>query len=141
MKVSKDFSLAEFIPPDIYEMSPVNGTWFLDPRIITIAQFLRDRYKLPVVINNYLTGGQYQNSGYRDPLSSVGAMFSQHKFGRAIDVKVEGMFPEEIRQDVIRNWNIFKAVGVTTLEINTPTWVHLDCRYTGLDTLFIVKPK
>jgi hypothetical protein len=140
LKVSKDFTLAEFIPPDILEMSPAAGIWFLDPRIITLAQFIRDRFKLPVIINDYISGGNYSNSGYRDPLSEVGAMFSQHKFGRAIDVKIQGLFPRELRDDIRKNWPLYKAKGLTTIEDNTPTWTHLDCRNTGLDTLFIVKP-
>jgi hypothetical protein len=141
MNVSKDFTLAEFVPPDILEMSPVNGIWFLDPRIIAIAQFIRDRYGKPVTINNYLSGGSYSLSGFRDPLSTVGALFSQHKFGRAIDVKVQGMTPQEVRADIQENWPAFKAIGLTTIEENTPTWTHLDCRHTGMQELFIVKPK
>jgi len=140
MKVSKNFSLAEFVPPDVLEQYPASGIWFIDQRIINIAQFIRDRYNLPVTINNYLTGGNYVNSGFRHPNSQVGAELSQHKQGRAIDIKVDGMFPEEVRQDIIRSWPLYRTVGVTTIETNTPTWTHIDCRYTGLDTLFIVKP-
>ena len=139
-KVSKNFTLDEFLPPDIYEMSP-NGILFLDPRIIQIAQFIRDRFGKPVTINNYLDGGHYVNSGFRDPLCEVGAMFSQHKFGRAIDAKVEDMEPEEIRQDILSNWALYKAIGLTTIESGTPTWLHVDCRWTNLATLLIVKGK
>ena len=140
MKVSKDFSLAEFLTPEIYELHPENGIWFLDPRIITIAQFIRDRYGKPVTINNYLDGGSYTNSGFRDPHCEIGAKLSQHKFGRAADFKVEDMDPEEIRKDIIRNFDQFRKFGLTTIEADTPTWLHADCRWTDLDTLFIVKP-
>lgn len=140
MKVSKDFFLGEFIPPELLDLYPEKGIWFIDQRIINLAQFMRDRYRLPVIINDYLTGGSFKNSGFRDVGTDIGASRSQHKFGRAEDVKIHGMFPEEVRADIKRNWTLFKAVGLTTIEADTPTWTHLDCRYTGLDTLLIVKP-
>lgn len=140
MKLSKNFWLQEFLPPEIFEMSPA-GILFLDPRIIAIAQAVRDRYGKPVTINNWMDGGNYINSGYRDPLCKVGALFSQHKFGRAADLKIEDMVEEEVRQDIIKNWDHFRQFGLTTIESDTLTWVHCDCRWTNQDKLFIVKPK
>jgi len=141
MKVSKDFFLGEFIPPEVLEKYPEKGIWFVDPKIIAIAQFMRDRYRLPIIINDYLNKGNYINSGFRVPSCSIGAELSQHRFGRAIDPKIQGMFPEEVRDDIKRNWPLFKAVGLTTIEADTETWVHVDCRYTGLNELLIVSPK
>ena len=140
MKVSKDFLLGEFVPPEILERYPDKGIWFIDPKIIAIAQFMRDRYHLPIIINDYLSKGNYINSGFRVPSEEVGAVLSQHRFGRAMDIKIQGMFPEEVRADIKRNWELFRGVGLTTIEADTPTWTHLDCRYTGLETLLIVKP-
>lgn len=139
-KVSKNFWLHEFLPPEILEMSP-NGLLFLDPRLITICQFIRDRFGKPVTINNYIDGGPYTNSGYRDPLCNIGAMFSQHKFGRASDLKVEDNEPEEIRKDIIKNWDRYRQYGLTTIEAGTPTWLHVDCRWTDSDDLLIVNAK
>jgi hypothetical protein len=141
IKISKNFWLSEFLPPDVFEMSPVAGIWFLDPKIISVAQFIRDRFGKPITINNYLDGGNYINSGYRDPHCEVGATFSQHKFGRAADLKVEGEDPEEIRKDIKQNWALYKAAGLTTIEAGTPTWLHVDCRWTNQDNLLIVKGK
>ena len=140
MQISKDFWLNEFLPPEIYEMSPA-GILFLDPRIVTICQFIRDRFNKPVVINGQFNGKEFVHSGYRDPLCSEGAMFSQHKFGRAADIKMEGVNYEEIRQDIIKNWDTYRKFGLTTIESGTPTWLHVDCRWTDLDTLYIVKMK
>jgi len=43
---------------------------------------------------------------------------------------------------VTKNEKAFMALGLTTLEDKAITkgWTHADCRYTGLDTLLIVKP-
>jgi len=135
MKVSKNFWLQEFLPPDLYEMSPQSGIWMIDRRIINIAQFIRERYGKPVTINNWHSGGQYKESGFRNPFTKTGALLSQHKFGRAIDAKIDGLHPEEIREDIRQNYALFRVVGLTTIEVDTPTWVHMDCRNTNQDSL------
>jgi len=65
---------------------------------------------------------------------------SQHRFGRAIDLKVKGMKADEVREDIIQNFDIYKKVGLTTIEDGAfaPTWCHIDIRDT--EGLLIVKP-
>ncbi len=141
MKVSKDFSLHEFVPPMIYEKYVDRSIWFVDPRIIELAQFIRERFGKPMTINNYLSGGGYQFSGFRDHLCGIGAVNSQHRHGRAIDFRIKGVAPAEIRQDIITNYSLYGESGLTTIEADTPTWVHVDCRNTNQETLLIVPYK
>ncbi|TSA34064.1 MAG: hypothetical protein D4R64_12715 [Porphyromonadaceae bacterium] len=141
MKVSKDFSLAEFVPPVIYEKYIDKSIWFIDPKIVQMAQFIRDRFGKPMTINNYLTGGPYQYSAFRDNACAIGAKNSQHRHGRAIDFRIQGMTPMEIRADIIKNFELYRPSGLTTIEGGTPTWTHIDCRYTNTDSLLIVPYK
>ena len=67
------------------------------------------------------------------------AQVRKHEFGRAIDVKVSGMSPDEIRKDITQKYHLFRDVGLTTLEAATPTWVHLDYRYTLSEKPLIFK--
>ena len=138
MKVSANFSLSEFIDKDTYRRFGTSSIWFIDQRIISIAQLLRDRVGLPITIN----GGQYNLSGFRPPSTKIGASLSQHRFGRAIDVKVKGMTPKEVSEEIIENFEIYKKVGLTTMENVefTKSWNHLDCRWTNQETLKIVNP-
>jgi hypothetical protein len=138
MKVSKNFTLAEFVPPAIYEKYVDKSLWFIDPKIVVIAQFIRNRFGRPVTINNYLAGGVYQYSAFRDHACSIGAENSQHRHGRAIDFRIQGMSPMEIRADIIQNFELYRPIGLTTIEGGTPTWTHIDCRYTNTDSLLIV---
>ena len=139
MKLSKDFSLAEFVPPGIYQRYQDKSIWFIDPKIVVIAQFLRDRFGKPVTINNYHSGGDFQYSGFRDHGCMIGATNSQHRQGRAIDFRVSDMSPEEVRQDIAGNFKLYRSIGLTTIEAGTPTWTHVDCRQTLSDHLLIVK--
>ena len=139
MKLSKDFWLAEFVPMGIYERYHDNSIWFIDPKIVAIAQFLRDRLGKAITINNYLSGGEFQYSGFRDHGCKIGAINSQHRQGRAIDFRVRDMSPEEVRQDIAGNFKLYRSIGLTTIEEGTRTWTHVDCRQTLSDQLLIVK--
>ena len=142
IKLSKNFYLDEFIDPTTYKTYGANSIWFIDQRIITIAQLLRDISGRPVTINNYIHGGTYKESGYRRPATNTGAYQSQHKFGRAIDPKVKGLVVPEVHNLIHAYWDRFKEAGLTTMEDLklTPSWTHLDCRQTKSDELLIVKP-
>jgi len=139
MNLTKDFILQEFVPKDIYEQFHEKSIWFIDRRIPELAQAIRDLIGKPVVINNWVTGGTFSNCGYRVPNCPVGANLSQHKFGRAIDLHFVGVTNyEEIRDKIRFNFDHLKQFGLTTIEKDTPTWLHCDMRWTGLDTLLEV---
>ena len=142
LKVSDNFFLDEFIDPITYRDFGAQSIWFIDKRIIMIAQTLRELANSPIIINNWLIGGGFKNSGFRRPSARIGAYLSQHKFGRAIDVKVKGKTPEEVLVVINQNWNTFKSLGLSTVEdiSFTTTWNHLDIRQTNMEDLLIVKP-
>jgi len=143
LKVSANFNLKEFIDPYTYGKFGDSSIWFIDPRIVTLAQFIRERLGKPCVINNWSTGGQYQYSGFRPPQCTVGAKLSQHRFGRAIDLKCSGMSADEVREDIIKNFDVYKkSTALTTIEDGNyaPTWCHIDIRETNIEELKIVKP-
>ena len=140
MQVSKNFVLQEFIDPDTYKKWGDKSIWFIDPKVIHIAQLLRDKSGRAVTINNWSVGGLYKLSGLRPLDATIGAKLSQHKFGRAIDVKIQGYNPEQVHDLIKNNWLEFKEIGLTTLEdlSLTKTWTHIDVRNTGKDDLLIV---
>jgi len=141
MKVIKDFSLQEFVPPMIFEQYVDKAIWFVDPKLFSMAQFIRDRFGKAMTINNYMSGGTYQYSAFRDHLCTIGAVNSQHRHGRAFNFRIKGATPAEVRQDIIDHYHWYREVGLTTIEAETPTWVHVDCRNTNQETLLIVPYK
>jgi hypothetical protein len=138
MKLSKNFWLHEFVPPDIYEHMGTSSIWLLDMRIVRVCQLVRDRFAVAVTVNNWMEGGKRYQSGLRGHRSTVGARYSQHKYGRATDILVEGHEPQELRGDIRKNFKLYREAGLSTIEKATPGWVHLDTRHTGLDELFEV---
>lgn len=142
IKVSENFYLDEFIQPTIYKRFKGKSIWFLDIRLIRIAQLLRDITDKPVTINNWYTGGRYKDSGLRMLSGGIGAKYSQHRYGRAIDVKVEGLTIPQLLDVIVDNEEAFRNVGLTTIEDikYTPTWMHLDVRYSDSQDILYVRP-
>lgn len=132
---SPHFLIVEFVPPEIWNQFGESSSWFVDPRIVDACEKIRVYFNKPVTVNNWHLQGQYKESGFRMPSTTTGATLSQHRFGRACDIKVKGISPEEVRDAIRMNW---KSFGVTTIEKDTPTWTHIDVRETKLSTLLEV---
>lgn len=139
--VNKNFCLDEFLPKQLYkdnEMTPWKLQLCIDIRIVTVAQALRDRFG-ELTINNWYHGGDREWSGLRIPGSPYYSKFSQHSFGRAIDVISTKVTAEEMRNDIRKNYNFYKHLGVTRIESGT-SWLHVDLGYSVLGSLMEVKP-
>lgn len=142
MKLGTYFRLEEFIPKEVYNRFGDNSIWFVDKRIIDLANFVRSRFGKSMTINNWHSGGNLNNRGFRTPDSAVGGQFSQHKFGRAFDFNIAGVTPQEIYKDLLANSSLYIKAGLTTAEdiAYTPNWTHFDIREHKEQGLKIVKP-
>jgi hypothetical protein len=144
MKISDNFILQEFVPKSIYSKFKNSAAWFVQKRLVYAAQCIRNRFKKPMIINNWHTRehGGYQFRGFRDPLCTVGAEMSQHRFGRAFDFHIKGLSHEEIFQDIIDNELQYMSYGITTVENieHTNGWIHVDIRWTDKNEILIVSP-
>src|SRR5690606_27239804 len=99
-------------------------------RLIKIAQFIRDTTGLPVTVNNWILGGQYNHSGFRPPACTIGSKTSEHRSFNAIDVKIKGWSGQQMQTWAIQNAKALYDLGVRRIEdvTLTPTWLHLDCK-------------
>lgn len=140
--LSKHFDIQEFVGKPIFDRYMANSKWFIDPKLIAIAEFIREEFELPMTINNWHRGGKFQERGYRVPTTETGARYSQHKFGRAIDFNIKGIPPQEVAEWIKASFATLKGLGLTTIEnpVATPTWNHIDVRWTGMNELLVVNP-
>jgi hypothetical protein len=127
----KYFALNEVIPPHIIAERGERAWQLMDDRILRGADWLRELFG-PAVINGRFGGKVFTESGLRDPFdtTSKSAKFSQHKFGRALDLKFTRVTVKEVYEYIIRNPSEARANNITTVEdiAFTPTWLHIDCR-------------
>lgn len=131
MFVPKYFSLHELLPKAFYEQYyPHRGQslWELfDPALLRGADAVRREFG-KMVANTWYWGGVHQYRGYRPFDCGVGSTFSQHKFGRAIDlIPVEGDV-DKIRGMILQGFYDEQEIrNFTGVELAVG-WLHLDTR-------------
>lgn len=142
-RLTDNFYLDEFVCPGIYSQYGSRSVYFLDARIVTGMQFIREQIGKPIHINNWWDGGPLDERGLREFKTKTGAKFSQHKFGRAVDSNIVGTSVKDYFEFVMKHEKyLIENQLITTIEniSFTKTWLHCDCRYTGLDHILIVNP-
>lgn len=142
-KLTENFYLDEFICPPIYSKHGARSVIFMDMRIVSGIQYLRDQSQKSIIINNWFNGGKLDERGLRSFDTRTGAKYSQHKFGRAVDSNMAGFTIKEYFDFVMSHEKyLIENQLITTIEniSFTRSWLHTDCRYTGLDKILIVNP-
>lgn len=150
---SKYFDIREFVHPRTWEeskQSPARCNWLIDPKVVRICDLVREISGVPVYVNNWLFYKpgrgmkKYVSSGFRASWDSTGASYSQHRTGRAADVKPRGFTGRQTFELVMDNKERFLKAGLTTIENPdvTPSWLHLDVRprLVGVADILIVNP-
>lgn len=136
---SKYFIIQEFVPRSIFERFGNDSTWFIDPNLVAFCDWLREFTAQPITINTWHRAGVWDNCGFRPPSTTTGASLSQHRFGRAVDLHVANYAAEQIRNIIRLNFReLNEKFGITTIEKDTPSWVHVDTRWTGKNELLEV---
>lgn len=97
-----------------------------DNRLLLTIDYLRTRYG-KMVINNWSTGGNLNDCGFRDSNSKTGTIFSQHRYGRAIDLHPTETTVDLIRSDIINKKYPDTFKYITCIEMDV-SWLHIDCR-------------
>jgi hypothetical protein len=125
----KYFALNEVVYPGAIQARGEQAWQLMDERILRGADWLREKFG-PCTINGKFNGKGFSESGLRDPFTTTGSKFSQHKFGRALDLKFHKVTCKEVYDYIIRNPGEARDNGITTVEdINyTGSWLHCDCR-------------
>lgn len=132
-----NFVIQELVTPDIFRARGDLAWQLLDQRALVALQSLRRKFG-PITVNNWHSGGSYEYSGLRPFDCSVGAHYSQHKYGRAFDCKFHDVEVEEARLYVLDNDYLFPTINAIEIGVS---WFHFDVR--NLDyahRIFTFKP-
>lgn len=139
--IPKNFSVKEFVSREVYTSLGESSWWLLNPNIVYTMDKLRDYFGKPVTINSWDIGGTFEQRGFRDD-SSVGARYSQHKFGNAADFSIVNYEAEEVRKKILAlSKGYFNGIVkyISAMESDT-NWVHIDCRPATWDGIKVFKP-
>ena len=144
----KYFTLKELLPPSIYNDKTISddAKWGLfDERILIAADLLREKFGVCTI-----NSGSLDSCGFREMNDNAGAKYSQHKFGRALDLHFKNAKADDVRQWIrqykntlichvpiplteqqIVNMGCYYYLNldkiITAIETNI-SWVHIDCR-------------
>ena len=131
ISVSDNFFLDEFLGAITY----VNLK-----ALVAIAQFIREKSGLPVVINNWWAGGKFNWRGLRTADTTQGAPLSQHRRFAAIDINIGNMTGAQMAAWVRANAAELYRLGVRRIEHDslTPTLLHLDLHEHGQKCIQVV---
>ncbi|AEA99037.1 D-Ala-D-Ala carboxypeptidase family metallohydrolase [Alteromonas mediterranea] len=121
----KYFIAQELVPKSVFLKRGARSLELIDERLLITIDQLREKFG-PCTINNWHSGGGFTESGLRTPDCKHYSPFSQHTFGRAADCKFSKATPEEVRHYILTHPEEFPFI--TFVELDTPTWVHIDVR-------------
>jgi hypothetical protein len=120
----KYFGTVELVPPAVWSYFKSDSALIvMDSRILITADQIRDFLGIPLIINNWFTGGNRFQCGYRNVIDEK-TPYSQHYAGRALDVISHQMSAQEMRLKIIENNRLFPFL--TRIE-DKVDWLHIDC--------------
>jgi hypothetical protein len=131
----RHFSVPELVPPDLYKVRGDEAIIVMDFRILWTLDALRDHFGKPITVNNWKSNGPFQQRGFRND-ATVGALLSQHRYGRAADFDIAGVTASEFRE-MVRSGKIGTGPNeplqyITAIEETNNgqpiNWIHIDCR-------------
>ncbi len=134
------FDIRELVGPDVFAKRGMLAWDLMDAELLRTLDQLRKRYGV-ITINNWADGGTFKESGLRDPLTTTGAVWSMHKFGRAADLKFKDVSAMDVQEDVLAHPDLFPLLTCMENAEATKTWLHVDTRnHSQQQQIWIVNP-
>lgn len=133
----KFFILPELVSKSIYDEYGFGAWDLLDEKLVRTLDDLRKFLGVPITINNWHIGGKRQQSGYRGKDSTVGNSSSQHRYGRAFDMLVQGIDSKKVRSMIIGSQQLFPHIHRMEDDVS---WVHIDSHPMYGNKIHLFKP-
>lgn len=124
---SRFFRVEELVDKATFSIFGDNAKTLFRPVLLFTIEQIRKRFEKPLIINNWSFGGEYQYRGYRPANYKHCSLYSQHRFGNAVDFNIDGVTATEVREDIKNNPLISTYYYITAVEKDV-SWVHIDFR-------------
>ena len=126
MYLPKYFKLTELVSRKIYEKRGDMAFGLFDDRLLQTLDQLREQFG-SLTCNNWAAGGDRQYSGFRASSEPYYSPFSQHSFGRAVDLISKKHTASAMREYIFNHPNQFPYITFVE-EGGDVSWLHVDCR-------------
>ena len=131
MYIPQHFGIKELVPKTLYDKYKSRGDNFLfqvvfDERLLRLIDVIRNEFG-SMTICDWSWGGASNYRGFRPPDCDIGAVLSQHRFGRAVDMIPKNISSGDMRKKILEDENSEKWKVIGGLEMDI-TWFHVDVR-------------
>ena len=142
-KISDNFYYHELFSKGMYQKYSTSLLLkLIDFRIVNILETIRSDFNSPILVNNWFWKGSLKYRGFRPMSTDIGAKFSQHKFGRAVDFNVKNLSDDAVREFILRNEKKYYDLGLSRIENGkfTTSWIHIDLLENHQKKIIIFNP-
>ena len=131
------FNIKEFVSRKVFESQGNFALGLIRPTLIRAIHFLRNYFDTSIYVNTWAyqnAPSNFQRRCYREIHISLGARYSRHKYGMAVDFNIRGKTSGSVYDEILQHQAEFLSAGFTTIEDKSyaRTWTHLDIRETDL---------
>lgn len=134
----KHFHITELVPQSVYLERGERAWELLDERMLITADQLNDRFG-QMIVNTWNYPNLIKKFGYRDQsglrTETVGAKYSQHFYGRAMDALFTEVTAAEVRKYVLSHASEFPHLAAIEVGVR---WFHFDTR--NCERIKVFKP-
>lgn len=132
--IPKFFQLYELMPPELYTYDMMISEearerafaqYFDQKLLITIDIIRGEIIKAPLICNTWFQDGNRKNCGLRSEGCMVGALKSQHKLGKAVDLICRDYTGEQMRKMIKENEHLLPYPIRIEEGVN---WLHVDVK-------------
>jgi len=134
-ELRKYFDIRELVSKAVWLKFGESAWRLFDTRLLETLLALRvDVLKVPLVCNNWKSGGSLQQRGFRENTSAIvsektkeGKLYvSAHTIGQAVDLSSAKMTADVMRNLIVQmKSKLPHKVRIEKAE-NAPTWLHID---------------
>jgi len=134
-EISRYFDIRELVSKAVYDKE-TTGAWRLfDPRLLeTLLVLRRDILRVPLVCNNWRSGGELQQRGFRENTCQIVRdktdfdvlYISAHVLGKAVDLSSPQMDANTMRKEIQKQADKLPYPVRVEGAKGASSWLHID---------------
>ena len=134
-EVTRFFDIRELVSKCVYDKYQTGAWRFFDPRILeTLLVLRRDILRVPLVCNNWKSGGTMQQRGLRENVCEMVRKktdfdilyISAHCLGQGLDLSSPSMTADQMRASIKKNEDKLPYKVRIEDGKTAKTWLHID---------------
>src|SRR4030067_808286 len=130
----RNFEIYELVDSVTYSKFGEEAWMFFNTNALKALDGIREYFGTPVTVNTWKNGGNFEFRGLRPISSTLGATYSQHRFGNAFDCDIKGKTAIEVRTEIInkekpsKNMDTGRRMKITKIDDDKIEGIDLETK-------------